>query len=119
PPLSKVLGANRGEIAIRVFRTLRELGVGSIAVYSDADRAALHAHYADEAFALGGATAAESYLVAEKILSAAQRAGAEAIHPGYGFLAENAGFARACTNAGVAWIGPPPAASRRLGANRG
>jgi acetyl-CoA/propionyl-CoA carboxylase biotin carboxyl carrier protein len=111
----KVLVANRGEIAIRVFRTLRELGIATIAVYSEADRGAAHVAYADEAYLLGAGPASESYLNQERIFEAAARAGAEAIHPGYGFLAENAGFARACEERRIVWIGPPPAAIAAMG----
>src|ERR1700685_4417671 len=106
----KVLIANRGEIAVRVMRACREMGIASVAIFSEVDRNALHVIKADEAYPVGAASARESYLNVAKILDVAKRCGAEAIHPGYGFLSENAQFARACAEAGIKFIGPPPSA---------
>ncbi len=115
----KVLIANRGEIAVRILRTLRELGIGSVAVCSDADRASLHVRMADEAANIGASPSTESYLRADRILDAARAHGADAIHPGYGFLSENAEFAEACAAAGIVFIGPPAEAIRKMGSKTG
>ena len=112
---TKILIANRGEIACRVIKTARRLGIRTVAVYSEADAGARHVRLADEAVLIGPAAVRESYLVAARILEAAQKTGAEAVHPGYGFLSENDAFAEACAAAGIAFIGPPPAAIRAMG----
>jgi len=113
--ITKVLIANRGEIAVRIIRAAKDAGIASVAIYADQDRNAMHSRMADESYALNGTTSAETYLVIDKILEIAKRSGANAVHPGYGFLAENASFAQACLDAGLIWIGPSPKAIDQLG----
>ena len=113
--IKKLLIANRGEIARRVIRTAQRMGIETVAVYSDADAQSLHVREATQAVALGGNTSAESYLRIDKLIAAAQAAGADAVHPGYGFLSENANFAQAVVDAGLIWVGPPAAAIQALG----
>jgi acetyl/propionyl-CoA carboxylase alpha subunit len=111
----KILIANRGEIAVRIIRTVREMGIASVAVYSDADRASLHVRMADEAAHVGASASTESYLRMDRIIDAARAHGADAIHPGYGFLSENAEFAAACDRAGIVFIGPSAESIRNMG----
>lgn len=113
--INKLLVANRGEIAVRVIRAARDAGISSVAVYADSDAAALFVDLADEAFALNGATPAETYLNQAKLIEIAKRSGADAVHPGYGFLSENAGFAQTVIDTGMTWIGPSPDAIESLG----
>src|SRR5882672_10867529 len=112
---NKILIANRGEIAVRIVRACREMGITSAAVFSDADRTSLHVRLADEAYAIGPAPSRESYLCIDKLIDVARRAGCDAVHPGYGFLAENAALPRACVDAGFTFIGPPADAMEALG----
>ena len=107
----RLLIANRGEIALRIIRTAREMGIESVAIFSEVDRAALHTRFAEIAVPLGGRTPRESYLDIAKVIAAAKASGAEAVHPGYGFLAENTRFAQAVIDAGLIWVGPPPSAA--------
>ncbi|NBR64726.1 MAG: ATP-grasp domain-containing protein, partial [Actinobacteria bacterium] len=113
--ITKVLIANRGEIAVRIIRAAKDSGIASVAIYADQDRDAMHTRMADESYSLNGTTSAETYLVIDKIIEIAKRSGANAVHPGYGFLAENASFAQACLDAGLIWIGPSPKAIDQLG----
>ncbi len=119
PPFRKILIANRGEIAVRVARTARVMGIATAAVYSEADRGALHTRRADEAVLIGPAEAARSYLDIDAVLAAARRVGADAVHPGYGFLSQNGDFADGVARAGLAFIGPPGDVHRRMGDKRG